>query len=592
MDKELPSFVPPAPVAPPDAPAKPVKPDIAGPMGVVIEKVLGAPESGSGLTQFKRASLSDGNVGLHARIKLKIQQNADRIVKEMRKYLDARKSVIVETGKELHALDAFFRSMGVLGQSIKMISSPYAPEADQDTAASNVLDTEEGILLERFNDYLSKVNVKELVDMMIDNDKFVSMLVDTESQEQHRGGRVQKNTMQDDGEKIIVDPSTPEGRGHLRDLRALILGEKVNGKERSAARRNFEMALWVRIVGAMHFDQKQELIQQFLLKDETGAQTKDFIKAAIIAGVLTKAEVLSMSTLSTHETLASPNPTDSAKHIVINSRLDGHLFRTKLDDAFLNSLDDAVQAHKEIQDRMKEAAAEIENPRIENAAAHFLSFENLIAGRVMDWGVLTFAINTVVGGMEAMGQSQGGWSDKTLAFLKGSLGGATSGYALAGVAAAVWGTNKIVPWVEKFANRPSGDEKIALAHNSSISWLREEIAQHERPGNAHIGAYMQEHYEDYMRIAVLNKNNANPLQKEGEKRGAFDLYPGDIKITDKEAGELGYANAKEAVKTLHRFFNICAKSTESGGQEIATKEDLQKFLDTQVYLDYDSTTTT
>lgn len=467
---------------------------------------------------WERLQAMPGYEKEEAQIMFLLSQKANEIFAVMRKKLEAQAATEEQTRDRLDALDAYLRTIGIVGQAVKMQRSPYVEEGAVRRASAEVLEVDEAVLLRRFAEYLNSIDVEELINMVLEDQRYIDILIENQSA-QHE----------------------PLDQHDLTRLRRFILGmpEKLDdgteGKEKSENRKITEVTLWLEIVRSLSLTEKRNLVGTFL-NEGTVQQAEDFVFACVIGGVISREDVLS--------------------HMYGEEE-----FARKLGPDFPKKLDEAVAMREGAKKSMAAAVDRVEHVYIQNFANHFLTFNNLVMGRVAELGVLTAGVNLILDVQERIGRRKETNRNESIpkAIALGIRDTVANGRFWLGIGEALLGSNFVYPWIGSAIRAPSADEKEARGLYQEREFLRAEIQTHPE-----VEDYFVDHYDDYLTIAARNFHNENPKQKKGEKRGSFDLYPGDIEMTEEQAGKLGYRNAAAAIAAFHRMFKIAAKDLKLG----------------------------
>lgn len=494
-------------------------------------EVFGAPNTTQNpfaRNMWERLQAMPGYEREEAEVMLLMRRKAEEIFAVMRKKLEAQNENAEETRKKLAALDAYLRTIGVVGEAVKMQSSPYVEEGAVRRGSAEVLESDEAVMLRRFSEYLSALDVEELINMVLEDQRYINMLIENGSAEHE-----------------------PIDKHDLSRLRRFILGmpEKLedgtNGKEKSENRKLTEVTLWLEIVRSLSVTEKRNLAGTFL-NEGTAKEAEDFIFACVIGGVMSREDVL---------------------HIYGEEE-----FARKLGPDFPKRLDSAVDMRKDAQKGMAAAVDRVENVYVQNFANHFITFNNLVMGRIAEIGVLTAGVNLILDVSERY--SRRGEADRkegrAEAVVKGIRDAGKNWRFWLGVGEAVGGSHFVWPWVGNAIRAPSGDEKETVARSGREKYVRDELRAHPA-----MDEYFLDHYDAYLATADPNKN---PKQKNGKPRASFDLYPGDVEMTDEQAGKLGYRNASAAIAAIHGLFTVCANGLK---QENAVK--LERYLAENVW---------
>ncbi|GEM_PF-6435259 len=443
-----------------------------------------------------------------AEIMLLMRRKAEELFAAMRKKLEAQAATEEKTRDRLNALDAYLRTIGIVGESLKMQTSPDAAPGSSVRGGEEVLDSNEAVLLRKFANYLSKIDVEETINMVLEDQPYIDILIQNRSPD--------------------AQSLTDHQRSHLRRF---VLGlPEDGGKEKSGDRLMTEATLWLEIVRSLTLTDKRSLVATFL-NEGTVAETEDFISACIIGGVMTREEVMHM--------------------------YGEEEFARKFGPDFSKKIDLAMKGRVDAQKNMGKEVDRVENLYVDNFASHFVTFNNLIMGRVAELGVLTTGLNFILDVADRVRRRKESGRNEGLgeAIVKGGRDAIKNKWFWFGVGEMAVGTNAVYPWIGSAIRAPSGEEKEATGHAQETEFFRDHMLAHPN-----MDEYFVDHYGEYLEVANKNLRNENPKQGREERRGSFDLYPGDIEMTDEQAGKLGYASATEALGAIHRMFKIAAKN--------------------------------
>lgn len=442
-----------------------------------------------------------------AEIMLLMRRKATEMFAVMRKKLEAQAATEEKTHEKLDALDAYLRTIGVVGESVKMQTSSSVAEGMPVKSGDEVLDSTEAVMLRKFANYLSEIDVEETINMVLEDQPYIDVLMQNRS--------------------ANAKPLDDHQRSHLRRF---ILGlPEDGGKERSENRKMTEATLWLEIVRSLGLIDKRNLVGTFL-NEGTVAETEDFISACIIGGVLTREE---------------------AMHIYGEGE-----FARKLGPDFPKKIDGAMEARKDAQKNMAAAVDRVEHVYVDNFANKYLTFNNFVLERIADLGVMTAGLNFILNVADRVRRraEPGRKEGLAEAIVKGGRDAMKDKYLWFGVAEVGVGTEAMLHWMGSAIRAPSGEEKEATGRSHEEGLFKDHMHDHPE-----MSEYFRDHYDEYLATANQNLHNENPKQGKEERRGSFDLYPGDIAMTDEQAGKLGYANATEALGAIHRMFNISTK---------------------------------
>lgn len=480
----------------------------------------------------------------------------------------AEKKTEEETHEELRKFDGYIRMYVVTGESLKTVHTPYERLDGEEGARSpkETFEVDELLLFERFTDKLNNLDIDDLLNMILEDQQYVTMLVEAQASNEKAVAEPSPRTvgrsdvpdgtqmlsvdtdMLDTGKKgpdgkPILEPVGKFDREHnpnyyrnLAALRDLIQGRPTQeGKERSADRRGAEAVLWLQIVRNLEFAKKVDLVREFLkLPDQKKApeQTMNFIQACIMAGAMTRDEAREMYHLQPE----------------LAKRLDPH-------GDFDKKLQEAVTSREMAQTEMASQVQQILKPSAGNFLNENLTFTNFFVGRFIDFGLLTVAVNAIMiisSRFKKRKSNNESWYE---AIAKGTGEAATDGYVWFGLGEIAFATYTLAPtWVKSKIYAPGKDEKAALDYSQEEEKIHNEIG-----GHPDMAPYFTEHYDEYRRTADRNKTLGR----------AWDLLPGDVVLSNEKAHELGYVDGYEngkfvsaverATGAVHRIWGICTR---------------------------------
>ncbi len=503
-------------------------------------------------------------------IKKRLNSN-EKEVKENRAKLNELKRELEETEDK-----GLLRMLSVVGQSYKMQNSQLATQdVTTGVAKTEVMDSEELLKFENFlgvMERVKQVNIEELVDIIIEDQPFVTMLAtmrttrdqkifDDSFAEFGRDESADKTEKKNDvlmtkfyaleytdsseSKAVqVLDVKNSRGDTQLPSLNAIIegngemknhqhfidLARLIGGNERgktdesvqknkSINRLGLESSLWVEIVRYMDPLQKQYLA--YAIKLEYGDdKVKDFIKASMSAGVLNTMDLEQIADVKGLEWVKGEKMKDEIKK---------------------------VKEWRE--DNQKNAAAfahQLENHYMQNS---FLQrgMGGIFGMMASVVGGVTTLANVVFPMADAWNDSTNKtWGDKLKDGAKRVL---SSGMFYMGIGELVLGRQLISPFTYNEFFHLSATEQNVMDRASLGMAFDAAIVN-----NSKLSSYMVANWDRYEEIALRNKNNKNP--KQGKlKRGEQELYEGDLKMTKKEAISLGYNSVDEAEATIRGVFN-------------------------------------
>lgn len=474
-------------------------------------------------------------------VKLSWRKYKERIFEAVIQRIERQEQLTGATREKLERLaaplDALLqeseRLTQTLAQSIKLRRTPYQDNAtsDQDT-----METAEMTALHDTMEAINKLDTDELVDMIFEDQVYLDMLIEERNNEP--GG--------------LLDRTHKHYRKHIDHLIDFIEGKTEADKlAKSKFRKQSEAIIWQEIVRGLDFEQKRDLLAQYIER-EGPEKARNFISKTIIVGAMSRHDVTHML----EEAKAQPESFHGEQF----SKLGGGM------DEFLRI---CVQGREEMIRDIREEVKQKEKPPIQNAIQHFVTFDKILGETVARLGVLTVLINSIVNisdGIVSRGPKES-WMTGALSGIRNTL---TDKYVIGGLAAAVIGSDIVYPWIEDFAHAPSSAEQ------EKIYRFRGEEYLHEQADNHHeIMDYFVENYD-----AMHDCAESNAID---EKRNSFDLWQGDLKehlkLTDGEARSFGYESADHAEAVLIKMFTMCAKVFKTARGEKLDKDDkLAQFL--------------
>lgn len=511
-----------------------------------IEQLLFAPPDSPEESFVRRKydrlhNANEGHVKLEAQARLLISQNAERVFGALRKKCEDAARTRDETEIELEKLDGYLRMIGVLGQELKTVESPY--KIDAEAPAPEVLDTSEAVILKMFAEHLSRQNTEELLAMIEEDQEFITMLLEqtTVRDPLPTGANLSEaDSIEVTDEKGMqhkervnkFDKKKNPHYWHNMERLVYFISAKTEpgGKEKSKSRIRAEFIMWTEIVRNMDFGQKSDLAFAFAKNGDPG-DAKDFILACVTSGAMSKEDVVKMQA-------------DAAQDNV--SPLRGIV----TEDFIAKNLEYALKARGNSEMQLKEQVRRVEQVYVGNAAAYFITFPKLLAGRVSELGALTAVLNTAFDIADRVRRRNEPSRRESLgkALALGTKDALTNKYTIGGVAAAIWGSNVVYPWVKAKFYGPSEEEKNVLLQSAEGKKFIERMA-------ANIGReeYFIGHYDDFLRTAKRHQDNP-------DAKNEFALYPADIELTAQEAGALGYESVNAARADLIWMFNAASRA--------------------------------
>ncbi len=478
---------------------------------------------------------------------------------EQKKLVDADRTKLNDLKRSLEETDdkGLIRTLSIVGQAIKK----------QD--GFDVMNGEEILQFENYLSLMEQVDLDELVDIIREDQPFVSMLAAMRDAHDKRifddsfaehGNRTEPGEHNKENDEqmtifynlkytdnsrtqavdrlsinraVVVDNET--GRApdkgemlnhrHYVDLARLIAGNERGNtdtsdrKNKSENRTAVEAALWVEILRYMTPSQKQYLA--YAIKDEfNDDMVKEFIKAGTRAGVVTAKDVEVMGLVSGLAWVNEP--------------------------AMVAELDGVKKWREDNKLNMQAFAHQMENHYMENSFT-----ERGIAGLMgMGFslvGAVTMMVNIIMPLSDVYNDhSMHGFGDKSKEFLKRLL---SNEMLYLGVGEMMLGRHLITPFTYNEFYSMSDSER-AVMNNAALGMAYDAALVN----NPKLAPYMCDHFDEFAAIAKRNQNNTNPKQGK-QTRGEYRLYDGDIAMTDDQAKGIGYDSAKEALADIFGVFS-------------------------------------
>jgi hypothetical protein len=485
---------------------------------ILFNRPVDTPENQFACNAFDRLDNMPKYSQEREKIMLLMRRTAEKVFKALSDKYSKQGEIVDATRGELGELaDEFYRHMLAVGQANKTINSPYtySPEREDTIESSDqIFELNEIVLMRTAMESYAQLDAEEIIAMSTEDHGFVTMLI----QERNLG----EWALDPNEEEDKLDPRDPDKdkyEHNLKHLRTFILGHPTeDGKEKSKDRKGAEAVLWLEIVRGLTTEQKKDLVGVFLPPNGTLLEAQDFIAASVMANVMTLEEV---------------------EHFTRDYRQLG-------DNDFKKKLDAALAERNESMQEMAEAVDQIEHMRGQNFANEYLTFNNIVLGRVADLGMMTVAVNCIltVGDRIAKRSEPNRKEGLAKAFALGVGDTLKNKWFWAGMGVAAVGTNLVYPWYKDVALAKSEEEKTNGKKYSAWKYLKQEVGDnHER------GDYLVENYNNWMRIAERHNS-------EGE---GLVIYPDDlIEITPEEAGRLGCESVKKAQEEMAKLFVVCA----------------------------------
>lgn len=447
-------------------------------------------------------------------------RGVDSVRADTAEKLDALMKNMMEKGGK-SALHGYFAATGRALNRDETYGLGEGPIQPKDVAA-----------LQAHVDAIAAMNVEEVIAVVFDSQDFIQML-----KEQSSGAK--------DG---MLDPANPKYQENLGKLCDLAAGKTMPGeKPKSEFRKTAEGTLWLEILRSSSCRMHRDMIKMFLERNSF-AQTQKFLADCMIAGAMDRKELLDMY---------DAQPDAMAK------------FGTRGEfDKFLKS---AARIKVAVEDKAEKAAEEIQYPQTQSAVRNWLTFNFSfveLAGRCATLSAVFTAFTMIT--QKINESTDRSWKGLIAAGVEGAKDAVKSPHVIGGTALAAICANHVSGGrlARKYIYGPSGGEKEKITQTSEGRFVDEIARNHHETYE-----YFADNYDRYLGIAKQNENNVNPKQKPDENRGVFDLYLGDVQLTDEQAGKLGYENKAEAIAVLHRLFNISAKVFKA-----ENKQNLIKYL--------------
>lgn len=452
-----------------------------------------------------------------------------------------------DTRKDLGALQASETAYKTVAELARMQNNPYSENPEEE-----ILDTKELVRLRASYAALERLNTEEWVDTMSEDKDFIDALAELRT-----GVPTPKDGI------VFLDRgklNPQEYKRQLAHLMNFILGRpepEHDSKEKSSDRQQFEVFLWIEIVKRLNFTQKIDLVGTFLEEEGVDA-AKKFIGQMIVAGAMNRSEV----------------------HEMLGDKERGEKFTTAFGPDFDDYLKGAAIARGDVMDAADDYAKQIEQPKIQNAAVYFFTFDKMIAETVGRLGAITSILGGLTNIFTAIKNKKPGedWGE-TIG--KGFKDAMTDPYVIGGAAVAYVGSNVVWPYGKEMINAPGSVEKELLEKHGEAKYV-EDIAK-----NRHevIDALVPR-YDEFLEIAKKNLDDGKPDPKTGKKKYSFDVWPDDFDLKPEEAGKMGCRNVDEAKALLIRLFGSCSKVLKlKGDEKIDSADKLGDYLEENVYKD-------
>lgn len=556
-----------------------------------VERVIfGAPESKEGSyarDAWERLMAKKGYETEKERIMLSMRQAAEKVFAAMEKRIRARRELRQATVEQLDEFQSYLRTVGVIGQAVKMQITQHSDAASVGPKShGEVVEIEEIMILDQMASKLNSLDVEELVDMVLEDQEYITMLAETTEvsgksvadclpQGYELRGAYYVGDQPLPGNRVGLlkppDPHNPDKPGnpdyhkHLGKLRRFILGlPEEGGKEKSDQRRVVESTLWMNIVRNLTHDVKRDLIATFL-KEGTREEAMSFINSCVIAGVMSRDELLGAGG-------------------IYEERNDEHskyreLF-AKLGKDFPEQIDRAIKQRDEVREEMAGFYDRIENVYHDNMLKDFGTFNNLLAGRLMDIGTLTVLANVITSLAGAFTDKQPGETFvQTLG--KGLKSIVKNEYIPVGAAIVAGSAEVIWPWMRSAVLKPSSAEKAKGEQRAGVEFFRKQTNDKPEAVDYFIG-----NYENLLAYAKRreNEDRIDPQSRTASTRGCV-IYPEDLvgenapqslKISEEIAAGLGMSQAQAAAAVV-RMFDMCTRVFND--KKINNQIKLVNFLD-------------
>lgn len=507
--------------------------------------IYGKPNAGKmAMDAHERINALQGNQDLQKGLRLTVINTMNKIFDAMAERAHKEGLNAAETRRRLQTLDGYMRTMGVMGQTTRLMNDAYAEtDGTRLRVQAEVMDEEESLQINKFADFIGRIDVDETLRMIEENQLYTSMLVeemnahslsiaDMDPNKGRQGPRedskyYKTDTMVLNKDRVRrLDLANPNCRPEYLKLIAFIMGDAEAGKPvKSANRKNVESMMWASIIRAMDIDQKKYLLET--MAETRGVESaQNTITLCVVGGMMNVVDV---------------------NQLRANSRqLAG------IKDSFMETLPAAVKKGNEYKERMRRAAERVRNPKIE-CMTDLLTFNNIALETVGRIGLVTALVNFGLAIAERVKKRREHSRHEGLAtaIAKGAFDGLTNGYAIGGAATAVFSFDAIYPFLSNIMHAPSQEEIAMLNRKKGVDFMKSNLS-----ANRPLAEYFFAHYDGFCNIAETNKSNTNFKQKKGEERGAAELYIGDIHLTKDEAKKMGYASQAEAIGALIKLFTV------------------------------------
>ncbi|MEK7523876.1 MAG: hypothetical protein AAB588_02480 [Patescibacteria group bacterium] len=515
-----------------------------------IEFILGCSEPGGVVkAACERYEANEGWSNQKEQVKLLWREYKQRIFDAVLNKAERHRGIVENTQAEL---DLFIAGLDVslkdanamtqyMAQGIKLQNTPYEKNA---ATGQDVMETSELVKMRQFLETLRDVDTDELVEMVDEDRTQLDMLVEMQNRMKAPGRTAPDRLLDPNGNR-------EKYKGDIKILVDFIRGKTPEDKmAKSRFRIQSEHLMWQEIIRNAPFNVRADIIGEHL--DQAGLEeTKKFLEECICTDALSRWNLLNL--YDDH-----------------SGRFEDFGNRDEF-DAFLRA---CVAKKMELERRVAEQIEQIEDPSQVNAVTYFFTFDKMIGETLFRIGALAGIANialNIADGVVHRDMHSESWMTGAL---KGAGRAAKDSYVIGSIAVALLGSNLVYPWWKRWAYAPSGEEGDKLAQFQAGKFLKEQATNHHE-----VMDYFADNYERYIKIARLNERNENPNQKPNEKRGGFDLWKEDIKLTPQQAGELGYASVEMAQGAIINMFGACARIFKlQSGKGIEDANDFRYFL--------------
>lgn len=507
----------------------------------------------------------------------------ESLTKEKRAELGALKQSIEESAE-----GALIRTIAVIGEAYKVHNTHVAaPLVTTGVASTEVMDTEEILDFKMILAFMRRIDMSEMIDIVIEDQVFVSMMLEQQNaagQQLYRDyvtGAVQHEpslqklyhleyanhanialkSKLDITERRDAFGEMTNHHNYI-SLARLIAGnehgktDRNEYKKKSINRTVIEASLWVEIVRHMNPYQKEYLV--YALKQEfNDAMVKSFLQAGMMSGVISQKDLKQMS------------------------RVEGLAWvGEEAMKAKAQEIEKVRTAYKKVK---QIAQAEVEQGFVENAVMNF-GLDGAVGAALTIAGGVTSFVNMVLPFSDV-------WNDQenktVLAKIKKGVGKIMgNGFFWFGIGEIALGRHMISPFTyNDIIHIPEADRE-QIETSKKTTYFFSQLQTH--PG---LGAYLKQRWEEFDAIARMNAHNTNPKQAASVRsqaakergfasRGNYELYDGDFAIDSVKTTELGFMQrpgfpnpTREAEETIALMFHTARETFN-----IQTSADLQRLL--------------